>query len=102
MTLPSKYRPPNSRDYVFVLEEILSEPFLQGFFIIAILGFSFLGYLESLESGTSPDNHLYKRWVDRIVDFLTYISGLPSSTIYFSLALVAFSLLIFPIISSRI
>jgi hypothetical protein len=75
---------------------------MQGFLIIAILGLLFLGYLESLEPVPSHDNGLYYSRLGKSIDYLTSISGLPSSIILFSMALVDSALLIFPIISSRI
>ena len=102
MTLPSGYRSPNSRYYREELEDSLSDPAMQGFFIIAILAFLFLGYIESLEPVPSHDNGLYYSQLGRSIDYLTSISGFPSSTIWFSMALVAFALLIFPLVSSRI
>lgn len=102
MTLPSKYRPPNSRCYRERLENYFSDPAMQGFLIIAILGFSFLGYLEYPEPVPSHDRGLYYSQLGRSVDYLTSASGLPSNTIWFSMALVAFALLIFPMVSARI
>jgi hypothetical protein len=75
---------------------------MQGFLIIAILGFSFLGYLEYPEPVPSHDRGLYYSLLGRSVDSLTSASGLPSSTIWFSMALISLALLIFPLVSSRI